>query len=64
MAAEAEAAREAKAKLIAAEGERASSKSLKEAADVMNPTAVQVPANETVVTDLAITILALNNLTK
>lgn len=44
MAAEAEAEREAKVKLIAAEGEMKASKALKEAADVMNenPAALQV----------------------
>ncbi len=36
MAAEAEAAREAKAKVIAAEGEQMASKALKEASDVIN----------------------------
>lgn len=44
MAAEAEAAREARAKVIAAEGEMKASRALKEAADVMseNPTALQL----------------------
>ena len=44
MAAEAEAAREARAKIIAAEGEHKASKSLKEAADVINqsPVALQL----------------------
>lgn len=44
MAAEAEAAREAKAKVIAAEGEQKASRALKEAADVMNdsPSALQL----------------------
>ena len=44
MAAEAEAAREARAKVIAAEGEQKSSKALKEASDVMNqsPAALQL----------------------
>lgn len=44
MAAEAEAAREARAKLIAAEGEQKSSRALKEAADVMSlsPAALQL----------------------
>ena len=44
MAAEAEAAREARAKVIAAEGEHRASRSLKEAADVINesPAALQV----------------------
>ena len=44
MAAEAEAAREAKAKVIAAEGENRASRALKEAADVMNdsPAALQL----------------------
>ncbi|XP_045198623.1 mechanosensory protein 2-like [Mercenaria mercenaria] len=44
MAAEAEAAREARAKVIAAEGEMKASRSLKEAADVMaeSPTALQL----------------------
>ena len=36
MAAEAEAAREARAKVIAAEGEQKASRALKEASDVMN----------------------------
>lgn len=44
MAAEAEATREARAKVIAAEGEQNASRSLKEAADVMSetPTAMQL----------------------
>ena len=44
MAAEAEAAREAKAKVIAAEGENRASRALKEAADVMtdSPCALQL----------------------
>ena len=44
MAAEAEAAREARAKVIAAEGEEKSSKALKEASDVMtqSPAALQL----------------------
>lgn len=44
MAAEAEAAREARAKVIAAEGEMKASRALKEAADVMaeSPAALQV----------------------
>jgi regulator of protease activity HflC (stomatin/prohibitin superfamily) len=44
MAAEAEAAREARAKVIAAEGEQKASRALKEAADVINesPAALQV----------------------
>ena len=44
MAAEAEATREARAKIIAAEGELKASKALKEAADVIvgSPTALQV----------------------
>ncbi|KPM00227.1 hypothetical protein QR98_0004370 [Sarcoptes scabiei] len=44
MAAEAEAAREARAKVIAAEGEQRASKALKEAAEVMsfNPAALQL----------------------
>ena len=44
MAAEAEAAREARAKVIAAEGEQKSSKALKEAADIiaMSPAALQL----------------------
>ncbi|CAN7992664.1 unnamed protein product, partial [Ixodes hexagonus] len=44
MAAEAEAAREARAKLIAAEGEQKSSRALKEAADVLSqsPAAIQL----------------------
>lgn len=44
MAAEAEASREARAKVIAAEGEMKASRALKEAADVMNeaPAALQV----------------------
>ena len=44
MAAEAEAAREAKAKVIAAEGENRASRALKEAADVMSesPSALQL----------------------
>ena len=44
MAAEAEAAREARAKVIAAEGEHRASRSLKEAAEVINesPAALQV----------------------
>lgn len=44
MAAEAEAAREARAKVIAAEGEMKSSKALKEAADTISgsPSALQV----------------------
>lgn len=46
MAAEAEASREARAKVIAAEGEMKASRALKEAADVMNeaPAALQVSA--------------------
>ena len=44
MAAEAEAAREARAKVIAAEGEQKASRSLKEAADIINeaPAALQL----------------------
>ena len=44
MAAEAEATREARAKVIAAEGEQKSSKALKEAADIiaMSPAALQL----------------------
>lgn len=44
MAAEAEASREARAKVIAAEGEMKASRALKEAADVINesPAALQV----------------------
>ena len=44
MAAEAEAAREARAKVIAAEGEQKASKALKEAADIIaeSPSALQV----------------------
>ena len=44
MAAEAEAAREARAKVIAAEGEQRASKSLKQAADIMmdSPAALQL----------------------
>jgi erythrocyte band 7 integral membrane protein len=44
MAAEAEATRDARAKLIAAEGEMKASRSLKEASDVMSgsPAAIQV----------------------
>ncbi len=44
MAAEAEAAREARAKVIAAEGEQKASQALKEAADVISssPAAIQV----------------------
>lgn len=47
MAAEAEADREARAKIIAAEGEIKASKALKEASLVMmdNPMALQVPLN-------------------
>ena len=47
MAAEAEAAREARAKVIAAEGEQRASRALKEAADVINesPAALQVSNN-------------------
>ena len=45
MAAEAEAAREARAKVIAAKGEQMASRALKEAADVISqsPAALQVP---------------------
>ncbi|VDO65674.1 unnamed protein product [Onchocerca flexuosa] len=44
MAAEAEAAREARAKVVAAEGEQKASRALKEAADVIqsNPVALQL----------------------
>ncbi len=44
MATEAEASREARAKLVAAEGEQKASKALKEAADVINqsPVALQL----------------------
>ncbi|KAA0196635.1 hypothetical protein HAZT_HAZT004291 [Hyalella azteca] len=44
MAAEAEAAREARAKVIAAEGEQKASRSLKDAADVLSlqPSAIQL----------------------
>jgi len=47
MAAEAEASREAKAKVISAEGEKTASKALKEAADIMisSPAALQVSEN-------------------
>ncbi|CAG5105874.1 Oidioi.mRNA.OKI2018_I69.chr1.g2530.t1.cds [Oikopleura dioica] len=52
MAAEAEAARDAKAKIIAAEGEMNASKSLKEAADVINssPAALQLRYLQTLTT--------------
>lgn len=48
MAAEAEASREARAKVIAAEGEMKASRALKEAADVIveSPAALQVRINE------------------
>ena len=51
MAAEAEAAREARAKVIAAEGEQKASHALKEAAAVIqeSPSALQVHAYRTVV---------------
>lgn len=44
MAAEAEASREARAKIVAAEGEQKASRALKEAADVMmeSPAAIQL----------------------
>ena len=44
MATEAEATREAKAKVIAAEGEHKASRALKEAADILNesPSAIQL----------------------
>ena len=47
MAAEAEAAREARAKVIAAEGEQKASRALKEAAEVIqeSPSALQVKKN-------------------
>jgi erythrocyte band 7 integral membrane protein len=52
MAAEAEAAREARAKVIAAEGEFKASKSLKEAADIINesPIALQLRYLQTLTT--------------
>ena len=52
MAAEAEAAREARAKVIAAEGEYKASKSLKEAADIINesPIALQLRYLQTLTT--------------
>lgn len=45
MAAEAEASREAKGKIVAAEGELKASQALKEASDIMsnNPLTLQVP---------------------
>jgi len=48
MAAEAEAAREARAKVIAAEGEQKASRALKEAAEVIaeSPAALQVTADD------------------
>ncbi len=48
MAAEAEAAREARAKVIAAEGEQKASRALKEAAEVIqeSPSALQVGENK------------------
>jgi len=52
MAAEAEAAREARAKVIAAEGEHKASKSLKEAAEIINesPIALQLRYLQTLTT--------------
>lgn len=52
MAAEAEAAREARAKVIAAEGEHKASRSLKEAADIINesPIALQLRYLQTLTT--------------
>lgn len=52
MAAEAEAAREARAKVIAAEGEQKSSRALKEAADIINdsPIALQLRYLQTLTT--------------
>ena len=49
MAAEAEAAREARAKVVAAEGEQKASRALKEAADVIqaNPVALQLRTLQT-----------------
>ena len=59
MAAEAEAAREARAKVIAAEGEHKASRSLRHAADTINqcPAALQVSLTLTrVLTDLIISV--------
>lgn len=52
MAAEAEAAREARAKVIAAEGEQKASKALREAAEVISqsPSALQVSMSSLLVT--------------
>jgi erythrocyte band 7 integral membrane protein len=52
MAAEAEAAREARAKVIAAEGEQKASRALKEAADIINesPIALQLRYLQTLTT--------------
>jgi erythrocyte band 7 integral membrane protein len=54
MAAEAEAAREARAKVIAAEGEQKASRALKEAAEVIaeSPAALQVTNRQSVTLNL------------
>lgn len=62
MAAEAEASREARAKVIAAEGEMKASRALKEASEVMvdNPIALQVGCFN----NLSITIFLIHTLSK
>ena len=77
MAAEAEAAREARAKVIAAEGEQKASKALKEAADIISesPAALQLrylqtltnisaEKNSTIVFPLPIELLSAVRMTK
>ena len=77
MAAEAEAAREARAKVIAAEGEQKASKALKEAADIISesPAALQLrylqtltnisaEKNSTIVFPLPIELLSAVGMTK
>ena len=77
MAAEAEAAREARAKVIAAEGEQKASKALKEAADIISesPSALQLrylqtltsisaEKNSTIVFPLPIELLSAVGMTK
>ena len=59
MAAEAEATREARAKVIAADGEQKASRALKEASDIMSesPSALQLRYLQTLVSKLVNTFL-------
>ena len=66
MAAEAEATREARAKVIAADGEQKASRALKEASDIMSesPSALQLRYLQTLVSILVNTFLYENALKK